>query len=151
MKIEINNSQSLRKVNRQKIKKLTNYLINQTRKVNPRKEWKEISVMLTDNNGICTVNRKHLSSSETTDVISFCYDPIPGDNNLYSAEIVVNIERAIENNSRWTASRELALYIAHGCNHLTGADDQSRADRMRMRRRELRWLKEADCEGILEE
>ena len=41
-----------------------------------------------------------------------------------------------------TADRELALYLAHGCDHLTGADDATPAGRARMRRRELGWLRE---------
>jgi ssRNA-specific RNase YbeY (16S rRNA maturation enzyme) len=35
---------------------------------------------------------------------------------------------------------ELALYIAHGFDHLSGADDDTPARRAAMRRTEMRWL-----------
>jgi len=40
----------------------------------------------------------------------------------------------------WSADAELALYVAHGFDHLAGSDDASAADFRAMRRRELRWL-----------
>jgi ssRNA-specific RNase YbeY (16S rRNA maturation enzyme) len=72
---------------------------------------------------------------------------MPGDNHMHSAEIFVNVERAVvtaQKRNGWSASKELALYIAHGCDHLiSGENDANAAERMRMRRRELRWLREA--------
>ena len=40
----------------------------------------------------------------------------------------------------WSAGHELALYIAHGLDHLSGADDATYEGYRTMRRRELRWL-----------
>ena len=37
-------------------------------------------------------------------------------------------------------ARELALYLAHGLDHLAGADDDVPARRRAMRRRETAWL-----------
>lgn len=130
--------------------------------------WKEISIVLTDNAGIRLINQRHLAQPEVTDVISFRYDPIPGDNDLFSAEIIVNVQRAAEaclprelasgrregprvGRLAWSESRELALYIAHGCNHLAGETDYDKAGRTRMRRRELRWLKQAEELGLIGE
>ncbi|MBQ3810327.1 MAG: hypothetical protein II839_05855, partial [Kiritimatiellae bacterium] len=45
-------------------------------------------------------------------------------------------ERAL----RWNADAELALYLAHGFDHLAGSDDATAAGYRAMRRRELRWL-----------
>ena len=101
---------------------------------------------MTDDAGITQVNATHLAKHEATDVISFYYEPIPGEDERACAELIVNVERAIEEGDRrkgWSASRELALYIAHGCDHFSGADDSTTAGRNRMRRRELRWLKDA--------
>ena len=44
-------------------------------------------------------------------------------------------------------AHELALYIAHGCDHLAGEDDTTPAQRQRMRKRELRWLREVQKHG----
>ncbi len=152
MKIEISNRQKTLKLNSRKIRKLTRHLMERVRRLDRNRDWKEISVVLTDTAGIKPVNRKYLVSREATDVISFRYDPMPGDNGLYGAEIIVNAEQAAEEGKRrrgWDASRELALYLAHGCDHLTGESDSDSAGRARMRRRELRWLKEQDLRGIV--
>jgi predicted dehydrogenase len=42
----------------------------------------------------------------------------------------------------WSAAKELLLYVAHGMDHLSGADDLESADRARMRRRELAWMRD---------
>ena len=119
--------------------------MDRVRRLDRSRDWREISIVLMDDAGIKRVNRDHLASAEVTDVISFNYDPMPGDHGLYSAEVIVNVERAAEEGERghaWGASRELALYIAHGCDHLTGESDNNDAGRLRMRRRERRWLQE---------
>ena len=151
MRIEINNQQQSLSLRAGKIKSLASQLMAAAAKIAPDRQWGEVVVVLVDNAGITQINATHLNKPETTDVISFCYDPLPGETDL-AADIVVNVDRAVEEGSRRNggASRELALYIAHGCDHLTGADDGTPEDRKRMRRRELRWLTEADSCGLLE-
>lgn len=109
--------------------------------------------MICDDTGIALVNQKHLGRCEPTDVISFAYDPIPGEPEGHTGEIIVNAQRAAgaagAGGAGWTPSRELALYIAHGCDHLMDQTDGTGKERNRMRRRELRWLKEADTAGLL--
>ena len=114
------------------------------------RKWKELSIVLVDDAEISPLNFKHLGRSGPTDVLSFCYEPFPGENSLFTGEIVVNVERAANvcikgsRKDNWDASRELALYIAHGCNHLLDEQDYDPAGRARMRRRELRWLRNTD-------
>jgi ssRNA-specific RNase YbeY (16S rRNA maturation enzyme) len=77
---------------------------------------------------------------------------MPGEEGKYSAELFVNIQLAAEEGARrknWGASRELALYLAHACDHLTGAGDYNNKDRRRMRRRDLRWMKKAEEKGLI--
>lgn len=115
--------------------------------------WKEMSVVLTNDAGIRILNQKHLGNSDVTDVISFNYDPLPGERGGTSGEIIVNVERAAQDvNRRWTwdAGKELALYIAHGCDHLVGQTDSDDAGRARMRRRELRWINKAARLGLIQ-
>ncbi len=103
-------------------------------------------MVLVDDGASREINRAHLGHDYATDVISFSFDPIPGDTECGSCgEIVVNVEQAERLGHRYGGfARELALYIAHGCDHLSGEDDKTPAQRQRMRRRELRWLKEAN-------
>ena len=69
------------------------------------------------------------------------------------AELAVRKGRELATAQRkdWGASSELGLYIAHGCDHLSGAEDYDRPGRERMRRRELRWLQQARAGGLLED
>lgn len=115
-----------------------------------------------NDDGIRRVNRDVLGRDDVTDVISIAYPPAPGDTPGWNGEVIVNIERAVVSGrrlgrrrgagaSRWTPARELALYIAHGCDHLADEDDDTPDARRRMRRRELRWLKEAESEVAVKE
>ena len=122
-------------------------------KLNRDIAWGEISFVLTNDCDIQRINQAHLGCESVTDVISFLFDPIPGDDGVMSAEVIVNTDRAVEEGARrhnWNASRELALYLAHGCNHLLGETDNDDAGRKRMRRRELRWLRGASDQSMLD-
>ena len=123
-----------------------------------------------DDAGIRSVNRRYLACSDATDVIAFRFDTLPGEDTDFSAEIFVNVERAVHvgwrqpkgrkispltvhanRYSLGNPSRELALYIAHGCDHVGGGTDGDRAGRTRMRRRELRWLKHVSIADLVDE
>ena len=126
-------------------------------RLNRNRRWKEISIVLADDREISLINRKYLARQGATDVISFCFEPIPGDNGLFTGEVIVNVQRAVEvangtkKREQWDASRELALYIAHGCDHLLDESDYDPAGRRRMRRRELRWLKDAAEQNLTDD
>jgi rRNA maturation RNase YbeY len=110
----------------------------------------ELSLVLTDDIGISRINREYLNRTGPTDVICFKYDPLPGEDNSVGGEIIVNVERAlVEGRARGSVARELALYLAHGCDHLAGESDVTKAGYMRMRRRESRWLRDADRLGMI--
>lgn len=113
-------------------------------------KWTELSLVLTDHSGISRINESYLHVADTTDVISFRYDSIPGETDCVSGELFVNVEQAMElGPAHGGCSRELALYIAHGCDHLAGETDYSPAGYARMRRRDLHWLKTATANGLL--
>jgi len=107
--------------------------------------------VLMDDIGIRRVNLQCLKRTAVTDVISFRYAPSPEHPGICDGEIVVNVQRAVDVGPAYGGiARELALYAAHGCDHLSGADDRTAAERARMRRRELRWLAEAGKLGLLQ-
>ena len=129
--------------------------MTKVRRLDRNTVWTSLEINLTDDARIREIKKQVFGIDEITDVIALRYDPVPGIETGTTAEIFVNVRRAQERaaGGRWTAARELALYLAHGCDHLSGADDASEADYLRMRRRELRWLREADSlkliDGIL--
>jgi len=127
--------------------------MNRTHRLDRHTTWGNISVILTDDGRIAEVKQQVFGMDEVTDVIALRYDPVPGIETRATAEVFVNVERAAKAGLRrtWTPSKELALYLAHGCDHLAGQSDTTEAEQKCMRRRELRWLREAGDIGLLED
>ena len=122
--------------------------------------WASVCALLVGNRESGEAHAAVFADPAPTDVITLSYEPMPGSGETgLSGELVVNVERAVAEGNRragdrrcraWGPAHELALYLAHGVDHLTGADDHDPADRRRMRARELRWLAAADDDGLLE-
>jgi len=117
----------------------------------PERKFAALSVILTDHEGMVPVHEATFGWAGTTDVVSLAYDPVPPEKHERSGEIVVNVQQAWEERRRDSASGELALYIAHGCDHLAGADDDTEERRRAMRKREREWLRSAGAEGLLDD
>ena len=146
MKIAISNRQSRHRIDMRRIARLTAYLAGRASARAPAGPWNRLSLVLTDDALIRDVNARFRHRLETTDVIAFACAPMPIDPDRLAGEIFVNVQCAVaEGSNRLGASPsdELALYIAHGCDHLSGEDDDTPARSRRMRRRELAWLRRA--------
>lgn len=141
MKTLILNNQTSFRVNLPALRRVTAELAENLARANPDMRWSEVTLLLTDDNGIRQTNREFFGKDRPTDVISFNYDPIPGEDDQASGDLVVNIECAVREGAiREGADAELALYIAHGFDHLSGADDNSPEKRAAMRLTEMNWL-----------
>lgn len=144
MKTSIQNRQKKYPLRIQKLKQLADWLGQQLEAATAPDQWSEVCVVIVDDEGITQTNREYFQKNRPTDVISFRYDPVPGESEAFSGDLLVNIERAVaagpDHNG---ADYELALYIAHGFDHLTGADDATDAQRKKMRSTETAWLKAA--------
>ena len=149
MKILISNRQNACKLDTSRIRKLALLLMSHLRRLTGNKAWAEISLVFVNDTLIRRINKSYFRDPGVTDVISFRYTPLPGQGSAWSGEVIVNVEQALRARpgSRREQSRELALYLAHGCDHLSGATDAARAGYMRMRRRELRWLRQRPSSG----
>jgi rRNA maturation RNase YbeY len=131
------------------LRELIQFLMARARRADPAREWGELHVILTDSQGILKFNRASFGRDAVTDVITLTYAPAPG-LPAWSSELIVNAELARELGPRYGgAGRELALYLAHGCDHLTGGEDNTPDERRQMRRRELRWLAAAAQAGLI--
>jgi ssRNA-specific RNase YbeY (16S rRNA maturation enzyme) len=87
-----------------------------------------------------------------TDAITQGYDPMPGEAPGVYGEVYVNCDRALKAAPKrrgWSPAKELLLYIAHGIDHLSGADDFLPKDYQAMRRRELLWIKDIPDSSVL--
>ena len=144
MKTSILNQQKKYPLNLKKLQQLTDWLGGRLEEATTPASWDEVCVVLTDDDGILRTNREYFGRNRPTDVISFRYEAVPGEAPAWSGDLIVNVERAVQvGPEHGGPDRELALYIAHGFNHLTGADDDTDARRKRMRATENAWLRAA--------
>ena len=145
MRLTLHNAQRRAKLDLAVLKRLARALSAQARaRFAGAPPWQEVTIHLLDDAGIAPVNAAVMAHDGPTDVITQRYEPVPGEPSGLIGELFVNVEqarRAAPRRAGWSADRELALYLAHGFDHLTGADDRAPADRARMRRRELGWLR----------
>ena len=134
-----------------RLQRLTDWLGNRLETNTAPEPWAEVSVVLVDDPGITQTNREYFGKDRPTDVISFRYDPVPGEDPAFSGDLLVNVDRAVLVGPQQNGiDFELALYIAHGFNHLSGADDDTPEKRKKMRSVETAWLRAAAKNGLLE-
>ena len=106
--------------------------------------WHEVTVHLVRDAESDAMHRAIMGIAGATDVITQAYDAIPPEAPGLYGELFVNTDQALRAAPRrrgWNPAKELLLYIAHGMDHLSGADDYDPADYARMRRRELGWIR----------
>ena len=106
--------------------------------------FRSVAVVLQDDAFSAEVHLAINGAEGATDVVTQRYDAMPGELPGVYGELYVNCdqaERAAPRRRGWSAAMELLLYVAHGMDHLSGADDLTPADRARMRRRELSWIR----------
>ena len=104
----------------------------------------ELTVTLTDDAAMPAYKAGCFGVRRQTDVVTQAYEAVPGVC-AATAEIILNAERARQEGRARPGgpARELALYLAHGLDHLAGAEDNTPARRRAMRRRETEWLNAA--------
>ena len=106
--------------------------------------FRAVTVILQDDAFSAEVHVAINGAEGATDVITQRYDAMPGEDAGVYGELYVNVDQALRVAPRrrgWSPAKELRLYVAHGMDHLSGADDLAPADYDRMRRRELAWLR----------
>ena len=146
MKIVLTNQQKKCRVSAKQLRRLVAWLARQAN----LQSFSLLEILLTDDAGIVAANRAVFGRDYVTDVISLAYPPLPGEQGG-AGELIINSALAVREGARRAggADHELALYLAHGCDHLAGANDATSRQRAAMRRRELRWLRVAARTGLL--
>ena len=107
--------------------------------------FRAVTVILQDDAFSAEVHEASNGAKGPTDVITQRYDAMPGEAEGVYGELYVNVDQALRvapKRRGWSPAKELLLYVAHGMDHLSGADDLKPRDYDRMRRRELAWLHE---------
>ena len=106
--------------------------------------FRAVTVILQDDAFSAEVHEAINGAKGPTDVITQRYDAMPGEAEGVYGELYVNVDQALRvapKRRGWSPAKELLLYVAHGMDHLSGADDLKPRDYDRMRRRELGWLR----------
>lgn len=112
----------------------------------------EVSVLLTDNAEIRSLNKKYRNVDTDTDVLSF---PLFEENansdeplffneteEIILGDIIISAEKALEQSEDFGHSflRELSYLLVHGVLHLLGYDHQTEEDKKNMRNMEEKIL-----------
>lgn len=97
-----------------------------------------INIVLVDDGYLLEVNRKFLKHDYKTDVISFDL----GEDKSIDGEVYVSVDRALVQARRYevTLDAEIIRLIVHGILHLTGWEDKTRSEKLRMRKRENSFI-----------
>ena len=112
--------------------------------------FRAVTVVLQDDDFSAEVHLAINGAEGPTDVITQRYDAMPGEAEGVYGELYVNVDQALRvapKRRGWSPAKELLLYVAHGMDHLSGADDLKPRDYDRMRRRELKWLGDLNTEA----
>ena len=112
--------------------------------------FRAVTVVLQDDDFSAEVHLAINGAEGPTDVITQRYDAMPGEAEGVYGELYVNVDQALRvapKRHGWSTAKELLLYVAHGMDHLSGADDLKPRDYDRMRRRELKWLGDLNTEA----
>lgn len=102
-----------------------------------------LNIAIVNDRQIGRLHEEYMGDSRPTDVLAFdLRDDLQSER--IEGQIVVSADTARREAERrgLDQSEELARYVIHGVLHLLGMDDQTPADRQRMRREENRILKE---------
>lgn len=138
MNIDVLNYQDLYDIHEQNLREYSEWIMLKVQQLNPAITWQELSLVLQDDS-IRTLNKEWFQKDTVTDVISFAYTQPPA-----TGEVIVNMQQAKEEGGlRESPDRELALYIAHGCHHLMGAEDDTPKRKKHMLEIENAWVDEA--------
>ena len=105
-----------------------------------------LSVVVTDNENICEINKEQRGIDKPTDVLSFPgfskteWEELKGtkDELVYIGDIVVSKEKIIEQSKEYETGfeREFCYLIAHGMLHLMGYDHMEDNEKVVMRKKE---------------
>lgn len=101
----------------------------------------ELTFVFVSRQKIAALNKQFLGRACATDVLAF--DLSEGRGKCLRGDIIISTDAVIRQSALFgqPLARELALYMIHGILHLSGYDDHSPKDIVRMRAEEQRILK----------
>ncbi len=104
----------------------------------------EVSIVLTDDDGIRVLNAEWRGLDQATDVLSFPQFDLPVPRNAPClGDVVISVETARRQAQELgnSLTDEMVILLVHGLLHLLGEDHEAPEDSRRMADCEGRWLK----------
>jgi probable rRNA maturation factor len=100
------------------------------------RECAQLEIVLLSDKDIRSFNKKYKSEDRSTDVLSF--DLTEDAKTPLIGNIFISIDKALENSKifKTKLEEEFTLYVIHGILHLTGYDDQTKFERLKMERKQ---------------
>jgi rRNA maturation RNase YbeY len=98
----------------------------------------DLSVVFTTDEQLRQLHAAHLSDDSLTDVITFHYGSADESEDMHFGEIVISVDRAIEQaaDEAWSLEEELTFLLVHGILHLCGWNDTTDQERLCMHDRQ---------------
>lgn len=99
----------------------------------------KIDISFVDNDTIKSLNKEYRDVDRATDILSFPIDfHIPGKDDIYLGELIISLEKIIEQAKEYNHSNEREFYylLTHGTFHLLGYDHISQEEKLIMRDKE---------------
>lgn len=141
---------------------LANTVIEQCLKTEDFPYEAEVNLTLTDNEGICAINKEFRQIDRPTDVLSFpmlsyeipgdfsfldeedCEDFNPDSGEALLGDIVISVDKVFEQAENYghSVEREYAFLITHSMMHLFGYDHMTEAEASVMEEKQNRILNE---------
>lgn len=97
-----------------------------------------INLLFCDDNRIVEYNRQYLNHDYETDIITFRYQ-----DEYVDSDIIISVDTVKRNASKYKTDFKHEMYrvIIHGVLHLCGYDDKDTAGKIKMRKKENKYLK----------
>jgi len=132
--IEIINRQKKYKIKKNRFKNLLERLVDQYQLDSP-----EITLAFVNNRTTQELNRKFLNKNAPTDVLSFPIREKGADEKYYLGDIIISVQKALDQSSveNHSLERELEILIIHGFLHLMGFEHSKGLEREEAKIRNL--------------
>jgi probable rRNA maturation factor len=102
-----------------------------------KKEIKKLSIVFVSRDKIKKINYKFLNHNYETDVITFKYDNIIDEADIFICPFVLKRNSVLFST---TINEEALRIIIHGVLHLVGLNDKTRNQKLLMSKEEDKWL-----------
>lgn len=130
MEITVRNSQKIKTINPQKVKRYILKLAGELSVV-----IEDISLLFCEDSFLQELNYQYFKKNVPTDVIAFPFEEF-SEKRIVSGEILISVQRAYEQAAQYgnDVDREVYLYVTHGFLHLMGHSDKPAPAAEKMRR-----------------